>query len=237
MTLLLLQGCAAIGESRFNPFNWFGQDEETLDPIAVENERRPLVAQITSLEVERTPGGAIIRVHRLAHQPGLVRTGTGQPRSLRRSRGRCSVLQLSRRAARDAETRLDCRNRANCPRASLFRTSFCNRVRVIQVTGAQNSRPPLEQSLARRRPRSAALSNLDFDGVAVGLQTQFAPTQAQGVFAKGFAPPALQDRAIVDMPAEISSSSADGGDQLLCHAQLFGPGLQKNAQQIRQVRG
>ncbi len=72
MTLFVvgLSGCAAVNESRFNPLNWFGSEEETLDPIAVENERRPLVAQITGLVIERTPGGAIIRATALPPTQG-----------------------------------------------------------------------------------------------------------------------------------------------------------------------
>ena len=65
----LLSGCATVRESRFNPFNWFGSDEESLSPIDVENERRPLVAEITSLVVERTPGGAIVRANSFGRAP------------------------------------------------------------------------------------------------------------------------------------------------------------------------
>lgn len=68
-----LSGCG-FGGSRLNPFNWFrsGPEDETLDPIAVvvREDPRPLVAQITSLSIDRTPGGAIIRATGLPPEQG-----------------------------------------------------------------------------------------------------------------------------------------------------------------------
>lgn len=61
---LVLGGCG-FGESRLNPVNWFRSDAESESvpnvEIVVTEETRPLVAQITGLVVEPTPGGAIIR--------------------------------------------------------------------------------------------------------------------------------------------------------------------------------
>ena len=61
---VMLSGCG-FGQSRLNPFNWFGAspETETLEPVFLQErkDRRPLVSQVTALEVERTPGGAIIR--------------------------------------------------------------------------------------------------------------------------------------------------------------------------------
>ncbi|NBC88973.1 MAG: hypothetical protein GVX90_05720 [Alphaproteobacteria bacterium] len=59
---LLLAGCA----SRFNPLNWFGGSEERR--VAAEApadtarpaDPRPLVARISSLSVDRVPGGALV---------------------------------------------------------------------------------------------------------------------------------------------------------------------------------
>ncbi|EKE44034.1 hypothetical protein OCGS_2015 [Oceaniovalibus guishaninsula JLT2003] len=56
----LLAGC---GQSRLNPFNWFGGSTETvtLDTgrvVAVET--RPLVEQVAALDIARKPGGAIL---------------------------------------------------------------------------------------------------------------------------------------------------------------------------------
>lgn len=69
---LVLSGCARVSESRLNPFNWFGSDSEEQTVAAVEEraDPRPLVADVTSLAVERTPTGAIIRATGLPPQQG-----------------------------------------------------------------------------------------------------------------------------------------------------------------------
>ena len=83
---LLLTGCAGVRDSRFNPFNWFGRaepvavhpsDTEEVNPLIptrtglfardrkkAEKRRRSLlspISSVTSLRVERVPGGAIVR--------------------------------------------------------------------------------------------------------------------------------------------------------------------------------
>lgn len=92
LATVTLTGCAAIGESRFNPFNWFGSsqpDPDALNPA--EAEVNPLIPQrrasvflnnqeeafagrpiadITELLVERRPGGAIIRATGQANRAG-----------------------------------------------------------------------------------------------------------------------------------------------------------------------
>ena len=67
-----LSGC---GDSGLNPFGWIGgQGErvETLDDVEIltVEDPRPLVPQITSLRIDRTPGGAIIRATGLPAQQG-----------------------------------------------------------------------------------------------------------------------------------------------------------------------
>ena len=58
-----LAGCARVAESRFNPFNWFGgsESEAAAAPVEAESDPRPRVAQVTSLTIEPTPTGAIVR--------------------------------------------------------------------------------------------------------------------------------------------------------------------------------
>lgn len=58
-----LSGCARVSESRLNPFNWFGSSEESTQaaPAEIETDPRPRVARITSLRIEPTPTGAIVR--------------------------------------------------------------------------------------------------------------------------------------------------------------------------------
>ncbi len=83
---LLLSGC---GDSGINPFGWLGgqsEEPETLSDatIITIEDPRPLMPQITSLRIERTPGGAIIRATGLPPQQGwhsasLVARHAGEP--------------------------------------------------------------------------------------------------------------------------------------------------------------
>ncbi|MFY0691600.1 MAG: hypothetical protein JXR14_06720 [Paracoccaceae bacterium] len=61
---LTLSACGTIRDSRINPFNWFGGDDEEarMTAVDVDADPRPLVDQILSLNVDRTPEGAIVRV-------------------------------------------------------------------------------------------------------------------------------------------------------------------------------
>ena len=63
---LVLTGCARIGQSRLNPFNWFGRSaSETVavSDVAAGPTRAdilPLVAVVTEMRIDRAPGGAIV---------------------------------------------------------------------------------------------------------------------------------------------------------------------------------
>ena len=60
---LVLTGCAAVSQSKYNPFNWFKSAEPT-DPTVLYvpvADKRLLVAQVLTLKIEQTPDGAIIR--------------------------------------------------------------------------------------------------------------------------------------------------------------------------------
>lgn len=73
VALTVLGGCAAVRDSRINPFNWFGasQREERLAlKGAVRPDARPLVAEVVSMEVEPYPGGAIVRATGLPPSQG-----------------------------------------------------------------------------------------------------------------------------------------------------------------------
>lgn len=72
--VLAVSGCARISDSRLNPLNWFGQSTSgqvtnagELRPLVPENratkivDGRGLVQSVSSLFVERTPSGAIVR--------------------------------------------------------------------------------------------------------------------------------------------------------------------------------
>ncbi|MDZ7907637.1 MAG: hypothetical protein U5N10_05100 [Gemmobacter sp.] len=69
---MIVSGCGGFRESRFNPFNWFGQPEPAQAvalPMAAADPR-PLAAQITDLTIDRMPGGAIIRATALPQTQG-----------------------------------------------------------------------------------------------------------------------------------------------------------------------
>lgn len=63
---LVLSGCARIGQSRLNPFNWFGRStSETVSVTDVaagpnRSDLLPLVAQVSEMRIDRAPGGAIV---------------------------------------------------------------------------------------------------------------------------------------------------------------------------------
>ena len=136
-----LAGCARVSESRFNPFNWFRSDgEQTLAPIEDDaDERRPLVSQITSLVIERTPGGAIVRATAVPpaqgwFAPELVSLDPdGDPVN--------GVLSYSFRAVPPrGETRVSSVRSRELTAAVFVPNLVLQQVRVIQVTGALNSR-------------------------------------------------------------------------------------------------
>lgn len=72
---LTLSACGGIRESRLNPFNWFGRSEarqvSEVDRFQVQADPRPLVDQVTAMEVERLPGGAILRATGLPPAQGF----------------------------------------------------------------------------------------------------------------------------------------------------------------------
>ncbi|MDD9923054.1 MAG: hypothetical protein OXQ92_12355 [Boseongicola sp.] len=82
-----LSGCGDRGFS-LNPFSWFGSETEveTLDEINLQTyvDDRPLIENVTSLTIDRTPGGAIIRATGLPptqgwHTAALVSDTEGEP--------------------------------------------------------------------------------------------------------------------------------------------------------------
>lgn len=57
-------GLGACGQSKLNPFNWFGHGPQQGTAVAVFTppvDPRGLVAQVMALKVEPYPGGAIVR--------------------------------------------------------------------------------------------------------------------------------------------------------------------------------
>ncbi|MEM9249080.1 MAG: hypothetical protein AAGB05_10320 [Pseudomonadota bacterium] len=83
LTAVLLATLALAGcESRLNPFNWFGQSQETTVPVAAAEaptiaprDPRPTVSQIASLTIDRVPGGALVTATAIPATQGWFETG------------------------------------------------------------------------------------------------------------------------------------------------------------------
>jgi hypothetical protein len=139
---VMLSGCG-FGQSRLNPFNWFGAspEEETLEPVFLQErqDRRPLVAQVTALEVERTPGGAIIRATGLPPVQGWY--GAELVNEDRDGRPIDGVLTYSFRAIPPREpTRVSTVQSRELTVAVFVSDITLAATREIRVTGALNSR-------------------------------------------------------------------------------------------------
>ena len=87
ISALVLSACGRVRDSAVNPFNWFGSSEtvetdaEEVNPLIpvkknsiLDREEAPyagtLVADLTTLKIERVSGGAIIRVKGIASTQG-----------------------------------------------------------------------------------------------------------------------------------------------------------------------
>jgi hypothetical protein len=73
--LLMLSACGGFSQSNWNPVNWFGGSDEVVVVQTTEDgqpvDPRPLVDQVLSMEVERFPGGAIVRATGLPPTQGF----------------------------------------------------------------------------------------------------------------------------------------------------------------------
>jgi len=83
---LVLAACGGIRDSRLNPRNWFSAStqEPTLGPVRATLDRRPLVPAVTTLLIERTSTGAIVRAEAVMptagyFEPELVAENNGRP--------------------------------------------------------------------------------------------------------------------------------------------------------------
>lgn len=139
LAIASLSGCATVSESRFNPFNWFGQSETSPapEPVVVVQDSRPLVPQITALVVERTPGGAIIRATGLPPTQGwygaALVSATDGPEN--------GVLSYSFRAIPPATVTRTSTQQSREMTAAVFVSDIILRdVRIIRVLGGQNIR-------------------------------------------------------------------------------------------------
>lgn len=137
---LFLAGCGRVRESRFNPFNWFGGSREEPAPAVPVGERRdprPLVDQVTSLEIEPTNTGAIVRATGLPpmqgwHSAALVRE-TDEPVN-------GEMVYSFRAAPPDAPTRLSTPQSRELSVATRLSASSLAQISVVRVIGARNAR-------------------------------------------------------------------------------------------------
>lgn len=134
---LVVAGCG----TRLNPLNWFGSSEETIAaaPAEFTADPRALVAQVTSLKIERTVGGAIIRATGLPPTQGywdaeLVPLNNEEPDENR-------VLVYEFRLSEPVFDRPVSTERSReVVVAKFISDRGLNGVRRIQVTGSGNSR-------------------------------------------------------------------------------------------------
>jgi hypothetical protein len=144
---MLLSGCARISESRFNPLNWFGasteeqivqRGSETLVPAsrrAVTVDNRALMDSITTMAVERIPGGALVRATGIAPRQGFfnadlvpVAVSGGQMTLAFRAQGPREFTETGPVRAREITA------------ARFFTTQELGGIRTIRVEAATNAR-------------------------------------------------------------------------------------------------
>ena len=143
---LTLGACGRVAESRLNPFNWFGRSEPvaatTLAPAGgyaeLPQDGRLTVAQVTALEITRTPGGALLVARGLPPTQGwwdaeLVALDGGEPAE--------GVLTFAFRVAEPPEARRVSTPQSRELTAGVFLTDqTLEGVRRIVVQGSGNSR-------------------------------------------------------------------------------------------------
>ncbi|MGL4309169.1 MAG: hypothetical protein ACRCSU_01685 [Paracoccaceae bacterium] len=143
--LLTVGACGTVRDSRLNPFNWFGRSQaagpSTLavseDPAVTDN--RALVAQVTRMQVNPMPGGAIVQAVGLPPTQGwwdadLVAENDGVP-------DENGVLTLRFVVAEPRRKQAVSTQQSREVTAGLFLSDQdLEPVRRIVVTGAGNSR-------------------------------------------------------------------------------------------------
>ena len=141
---LLLSGCAGARDSRLNPFNWFGrgQQEETLatevEGMQTIPDGRPLVAEVISLEIDQTPGGAIIRAIGLPETQGFY---DGELVAVNDGASQDGVLSYQFRIAEPPRFEVASTQRSREVVVALFLSNIkLEGVRAIRVVASQNSR-------------------------------------------------------------------------------------------------
>jgi hypothetical protein len=73
VALSMLTACGGFRDSRLNPKNWFGRSQpaDQASIVAEPADKRPLVDQVLTMQVESFPGGAIVRATGLPPTQGF----------------------------------------------------------------------------------------------------------------------------------------------------------------------
>lgn len=136
----LVAGCG-LGQSRLNPFNWFGGDESVPREQVVEqaaDDPRPLVSQVTSLKIDRTAGGVLVTATGL---PPTQQYYDGELVPLNDELPVKGVLVYELRATKPPGTpRVSTAASREMSVGTFISDQALAGVRSIQVLGAQNSR-------------------------------------------------------------------------------------------------
>jgi len=166
---LTVSACGTIRDSRINPFNWFGNSRsepvqrepraQTNPLIPVDNERRGLfnslrqqaevysgrpVDQVSSLVIERVPGGAIVRASGISAYDGPY--GVRMTPTTDEAEPVDGVLTYRLEAERPRDAGRTTSQRVRTVTAAVHLTDQeLSRVKVIRVEGVRNA-----QSTTRR---------------------------------------------------------------------------------------
>ena len=138
---LTLSACGAARESRFNPFNWFGgsrSEPTSLGQTELFVDNRALVAQVTSLAIERTSTGAIVRAEGLTPTQGWWDAELVPQTSLRPIDG--IVVYEFRIASPGRETRVSTPQSRAVSVATTLSQAQLDEIREVVVIGAENQR-------------------------------------------------------------------------------------------------
>lgn len=139
---LILGGCATVRDSRLNPFNWFGGSTETTVAVAPGRiavaDPRPLVDLVVEMNVERTPGGAIVQATGRPPRQGYWMAELVQ---LPGTPGENGVLVYDFRVARpDGPTRVGTEPSREVTAGAFLSDQDLAAVRSIVVRGTLNQR-------------------------------------------------------------------------------------------------
>jgi len=138
---MIVAACGTVRDSRFNPLNWFGASTSqatTLGATQRSVDNRAMVAQVTSLAIERTPTGAIVRAEGLTPTQGWWDAELVPQTSLRPIDG--VVVYHFRVAAPRQATRVSTPQSRAVSVATTLTQAQLDEIREVVVIGSENQR-------------------------------------------------------------------------------------------------